>query len=186
MKELVVCKSCGFVMEKSALHDRCPACGVLAKMFLPYTDPLSPKRRSILALDLHPIMVHFTQAFATSELLLAIAALVASGSLGAKVVATLSVVGVALPCAVILAFVAGMIDGKVRFRRLTAPLLRRKMAVGATFFVFSTIVAVAVVVSPVLSRPVLGLIAGCGAICLVCATYLGLWGTGLIKAHFPG
>jgi uncharacterized membrane protein len=186
MKELVVCKSCGFVMEKSGLRDRCPACGVPAKMFLPYTDPLSPKRRSILALDLHPIMVHFTQAFATSELLLAIAAFVVSGSIGAKVVATLSVVSVVLPCTVILAFVAGMIDGKVRFRRLTAPLLRRKMVVGTTFFVFSAVSAVVVAVSPVLSRPMLGVIAGCGAISLVCATFLGVWGASLVKAHFPG
>lgn len=42
MEELVRCKSCGFIMEKGKLKDKCPACGVAAKMFEPYIEKVSP------------------------------------------------------------------------------------------------------------------------------------------------
>ena len=88
MKEYVVCKSCGYVMEKGKLHDVCPACGVPAKMFEPYAERLSPRRRLILSLDLHPITVHFTQAFAITLPLLCLAALLVTGLLRATIAAT--------------------------------------------------------------------------------------------------
>ena len=79
MAELVKCKSCGYVMEAGKLHDSCPACGVPAKMFEPFTDPVSSKRRSILALHIHPVLVHFPQAFAFFLFALSAASLALKG-----------------------------------------------------------------------------------------------------------
>ena len=72
MGQLVICKACGFIMLEEKLGDVCPACGVLKKMFEPHNDRVSEKRRKVLEMHIHPIMVHFSQAFAFSVFLLAI------------------------------------------------------------------------------------------------------------------
>ncbi len=112
MAELVICKSCGFVMEKGKLRDKCPACGVAAKMFEPYIEKMSPSRKKILSLDLHPILVHFPQAFAVSLFLLSITGLIARGTLAHTISSAVTVLGAALPFTVALSIIAGLIDAK--------------------------------------------------------------------------
>lgn len=186
MAELVICKSCGFVMEKSKLKDKCPACGVLAKMFEPYTEKISPKRKLILSLDLHPILVHFPQAFIISIFTLSLIALAVQGSLRATVAAAITVLGVALPFVVAGAFVAGLIDGKVRFRRLTTPILKQKIVIGALFFLFSCGILAIVVSQPMaVSAPII-IVVLLSLPALGCATFLGLLGSSIINAKFPG
>ena len=60
-EKLFICKPCGFVMKESELQDLCPACGLPKKVFEHYKDRMSPGRRKILGLDMHPIAVHFPQ-----------------------------------------------------------------------------------------------------------------------------
>ena len=74
MANLIRCKACGFVTDQGKIKDVCPACGVPAKMFEPYTHPVSLKRRRILDLHTHPVMVHFPQAFALTLFLLSFCA----------------------------------------------------------------------------------------------------------------
>jgi uncharacterized membrane protein len=186
MKELIVCKSCGFVMDKSKLKDKCPACGVSSKMFLPYTDPVSPRRRLLLSLDIHPVLVHFPQAFSTVMVLLSIAAFFPDGELREKLTATIGVIGTIFPVTVALAFIAGLIDGKIRFRRIRTPLLVRKMLVGGIFFLCSIAVAGLIMLAPSGSAKSLGLILFFSIISLGCASLLGLWGASLQNSKFPG
>ncbi len=54
-----------------------------------------------------------------------------------------------LPLAVIASFLTGLFDGKVRFRRTSAPLFTRKKLLGGAFFVLSAAAAaLALVVGP--------------------------------------
>jgi len=173
-------------MEKGKLRDKCPACNVLAKMFEDYTEKMSPKRKLILSLDLHPVMVHFPQAFTATILLLSILSMIVHGMVQSKILATIQILAIALPFTVAAAFVAGIIDGKVRFRKVTTPLLVKKMIVGTLFFVIAVAMAVVAIyqpVTPVLKEILLIVMSGCA---LCCGSILGLWGVGLLEAKFPG
>jgi uncharacterized membrane protein len=173
-------------MEKSKLRDKCPACGVAAKMFEPYTEKISPKRKLILSLDLHPILVHFPQAFIISIFTLSLIALAAQGSLRATIASAITVLGVALPFVVAGAFVAGLIDGKVRFRRVTTPILKQKMALGALFFLFSCGILAAVLLQHMAASAPIIIVALLSLPALGCATLLGLLGTSILNSKFPG
>lgn len=51
MKEFVICMACGYISEKSAVKDVCPACGAPAKVFGVYTSKLSDNCISIHIAD---------------------------------------------------------------------------------------------------------------------------------------
>jgi uncharacterized membrane protein len=186
MKELVRCKSCGYIMEKDKLHGKCPACGVPDKMFEPYIEKIAPFRKFALSLDIHPVCVHFPQAFSVSLLLLSVYAAAAPGSPHERVTATIFVLGCALPFVVLLAFLAGLFDAKIRFRHLTTPLLVRKMVVGAVLFCVSCGLAFVVLLHPSFTYNILLAVSGLSLAALGCGAYLGLIGTSLKNSKFPG
>jgi uncharacterized membrane protein len=186
VKELVICKSCGFVMDKAKVKDKCPACGVPAKIFQPYTDTISAHRRFLLSLDLHPVLVHFPQAFSATMLLLALATFVLGGEIRDKLIATMTVIGVVLPVTVLLAFIAGLIDGKTRFRRVTTPILTRKIVFGGLFFIVSCLITAIILSIPPCDTRSVVYIAALSAVCLGCATMLGLWGVSVLESKFRG
>ena len=72
MKELVRCRPCGYVMEADKLGDVCPACGLPKKVFEPYRERVSRNRLMLLNLDLHPIVIHLSQALVIAIPLLVI------------------------------------------------------------------------------------------------------------------
>ncbi len=186
MAALVRCKSCGYIMAESRLGDRCPACGVPRKMFEPWTDPVSRERRRRLDLDLHPIVVHFTVTFTASALALDLLALVAPGLLGGLLSCVLLVVVAVLPLTVLAAWLAGAADGKVRFRRLSTPLLVRKMMIGGAMFLCSAAAAAVVVAAglePAWTRIALAVLL---AVAAGFAVVLSRAGKGLLGANFPG
>jgi uncharacterized membrane protein len=186
MKELVRCKSCGYIMEKGKLHGKCPACGVLEKMFEPYTESISPRRKAILTLDLHPVLVHFPQGLIGAALVFSLLAMIIGGATHERLVAAVVVLSFAMPMAVLLAFLAGLLDGKVRFRRFTTPLLKTKMILGSLFFLFSCGMLLVAAMSPTLAGSALPAVAGLSIAGSVCATYLGKIGTSLLNSKFPG
>ncbi len=186
MADLVRCKSCGYVIEANKLGDVCPACGVPRTMLETWTDPVSPKRRRALDLDLHPIVVHFPVAFAASALVVAVFVLAFPAVL-AVVAQSLHYVFVAvLPLMVIAGLASGLYDGKLRFRRVTTPLLKRKIRLASIFLAFSLAAAVITFVVPMLPTWVRALDVFFLANCLVCAVGLGKVGTRLVMALFPG
>lgn len=185
MKEYLVCKSCGFVMAKDRLKDKCPACGVSSKMFVPYTENISAFRKSILSLDLHPVLVHFPQAFVITILFLSLLELVANGIIQEKVLSAIAVLGFALPFVIIAAFSAGLLDGKIRFRRVTTQILSRKIIFGSLFFIFSVGIFILSVMMPI-TWSTIWMISGLALLASGCATILGLLGSSITNAKFPG
>ena len=186
MSEMVICKSCGFIMEKGKLGDRCPACGVPAKMFLPHDERISPRRKMLLSLDIHPVMVHFPQAFTATILLLSLAGLVVHGPLGPFLEATVRTLGALLPFTIALSFISGLFDGKLRFRKVSTPLLKKKMILGTIYFSFGCALFAVVVMPPLASTVHYFLIVVLALPALGCATALALIGTSLLPARFPG
>ena len=133
MANLIRCKACGYVTCEGKIKDVCPACGVPAKMFEPYTDPVSQKRRLILGLHIHPIMVHFPQAFTVTLFLLAVLSYFTPPAIKESLFVSIKVISFFLPYFIILSLLTGLFDGKIRFRKLTTPFLKRKIIIGLLF-----------------------------------------------------
>ncbi len=186
MAQLVRCKSCGFITDQSKVKDVCPACGVSAKMMEPYTDPVSEKRGRILKLEMHPIIVHFSIAFCFSTLVLAIAGLFIRGPFSLYLFATLITVTVFSPLVIILSFLSGLLDGKVRFRRVTTPILNKKIILGVLFFVFSSVMLLLAVQPGFSHGDFLTAYIVLNAVSFICSFFLGLLGASLLEAKFPG
>ncbi len=184
-KEQVICKACGYVMAKGALKDKCPACGVAAKMFLPYEDKVSQGRRFALALDLHPILVHFPQAFTFTILGLALISIPASGWVWKCSVTTAQTLSLLLPLSLIGAIAAGVFDGKIRFRKIATPLLMKKLFISAAFL-FLSFVNLGVILACPLTNVTMILIAALMAGCAACGSVLGLMGVRLLNSKFNG
>jgi hypothetical protein len=186
MAELVRCKSCGYVMEAGKLGEVCPACGVPRKMMEPWKDPVSERRRFALGFDAHPILDHFSVSFATCAFALSLFVLVFPFVVADAMTLVLQVFAGILPLAVIASFVSGLVDGKVRFRRTTTPLLRRKQLLGIVFFVGAAAGAAVSILAgsgALWARLVDAVALGVG---FAAAVLLGRIGKGLLTAIFPG
>jgi rRNA maturation protein Nop10 len=134
MSSMKRCRSCGYVTADAKLRDVCPACGVPRKMLEPWTDPVGEQRRALLELNLHPMVIHFTVAFAASAFALSLFALAFPRFLAGLATDVLVVTTAVLPLAVLAGWAAGAFDGRVRFRRVSSPLLVRKMLLGGSVF----------------------------------------------------
>jgi len=186
MANLIRCKSCGYVTEEGKVHDVCPACGVPAKMFEPYADPVSPDRRMLLKLDIHPIMVHFAVAFTASLLILHIASIFIRGGLLDNIYSTVKLLALFLPLTVILSFLGGLFDGKIRFRKIMTPLLKTKILLSSLFFILSAAVLILLVKFGVACLMTPGLLTAVLIVTLGVVIKLALIGTSLLEAKFPG
>jgi uncharacterized membrane protein len=186
MPEFVRCKACGYVTTRGRLKDVCPACGVPAKMFEPYTHTVSLKRRRILDLHTHPVLVHFPQAFALTLCGLSFLVFFMSGKAQEAIFSTLRVLSLLLPLTVIFAIITGVLDGKIRFRKVTTPLLKKKIVLSVIFFLAALAMAALAACGDIqvfslhLSHFLLGIVV------TLCGTLLGLIGGTLLDSKFPG
>jgi len=185
MDNLVICKMCKFVMSEDKLGDVCPACGLPRKNFEPFKDNRSAKRRFIMTLNLHPIAVHFPQAYAVIILPLLLAGLYLGLPFSDELISTVRVLAVVLPFTVIAAFGAGLIDGKARFRRLITPSLVIKMVAGSFLLMFSVVIAL-IIIKYGLSSPGFYYVLFLDLGCIACQVVLGEVGKTLMSAHLPG
>ena len=187
MSNLVRCKACGYVMAEEKLGEVCPACGALRKVFEPYVDPVAPERRRRLDLDLHPILVHFPVAFSTSLVVLAVLPLILAGQARELFIATTKIVALFTPILGGVAGLAGLFDGRTRFRKLTrSPYLRRKILYGILFHVFAAALAVLVWVGWPDNRVLAAVVIAVALIAFVFSFLLGRLGKHLLTAIFPG
>lgn len=185
MKNYVICKVCGYVMEEGTVKDLCPACGVSAKAFEPYKSRLNPKRSKILDIHMHPIILHFPQAVVVFSLLLLALIPVTNGPLKEFVTISAKFNTYILPFCIIGGTLSGILDGKYRFRKATTPILKIKIALSCVFFVLSVAAALVLYMNPISN----GIIAITGLLILlatVCAVVLGKIGSRLIGTFFPG
>jgi hypothetical protein len=186
MANLMRCKACGYVTEEGKIKDVCPACGVPAKMFEPYTDPVSEKRRKLLGLHIHPIIVHFPQAFAFSLFVLVVLCFFVSPEVKEAFLYTILVVSFFLPLVVLLSLLTGILDAQTRFKRLTTPFLRMKIIIGSIFFITSIILAVCALSMHLTACSAMELLTVLSVIAVGCSLPLGLIGSKLADAKLPG
>ncbi|HVP49737.1 MAG TPA: hypothetical protein VMT56_00795 [Candidatus Bathyarchaeia archaeon] len=138
MTPLVRCSVCGYITAEGKLKDRCPACGAPRAAFEAFIDPVSEQRRRFLNLNIHPAAIHFPQAFATVLFALSLTPLIFSGVLGELFFSTEKVLAVVLPVAIAATMLAGLLDGRARFRGIRRSLiLKRKIVAATLFFGFS-------------------------------------------------
>jgi len=138
MKDMVRCKACGYIMEKDALGEVCPACGVKKEMFEPWEDKVGTLRRSILELDLHPVVVHAPQALTFLLLLLGLVFPLFNSNLqNAYLWPAVVVMTWLLPVALVATILSGMFDAMVRYRKIATPALLAKQILGYLFVVLS-------------------------------------------------
>lgn len=172
-------------MDESHLKDLCPACGLPKTVFEPYTKKVSPKRKFLLDQHLHPIAIHFPQVFIFLVVLMPLLSLIVDDPLRNEflVVAKLSIL--VLPFTVFGGFVTGLLDGQLRFKKVTTPLLVNKMIAGIVFQVLS-IAIFALYLLNGFSGNNLGIIVGLGVISTACAIYLGRVGSTMFDSILPG
>ena len=186
MAKLIRCKACGYVTKEGKIKDICPACGVGAKMFEPYTDPVSEKRRIILGLHIHPIMVHFPEAFTITLFLLAVSSYFSPGTIKEALFNSIQVISFLLPFFVVLSIVTGLFDGKIRFRKVTTPLLKKKIIIGALLLIISIGLAFVAFSGGFPASPTREYFTALTIIAVACGAGLGLLGGHLMEAKFPG
>jgi hypothetical protein len=186
MKEYKRCKACGYIVEASKAGKFCPACGAPATVFEPFEKRISEARARVLDIHIHPISVHFPTAFAATLVALAAAlAIVGEGALRTILLDTTRILAALLPFAVAAAFCAGLLDGSRRFKKVTTPLLVRKMIAGALFFALSLAGAALGLFTP-LDAGSLAPFALLELLSFFAAALLGVWGSGLLGTALPG
>jgi rubredoxin len=185
-KKLMICSVCGYIIKEGYKGKVCPACGIAKTAFQSYKDKMSPKRRKILNLHIHNIMVHFPQAFSLLMLFLIFMSLFLKGSARSEFMTSFKILSIFLPLSVAASIISGMIDGKARFKQITTPILKKKIIVAILFFIFSIGVVLLLNVpniDPVLLLRLLIVLSG---ICALCSLFLGYNGGRLSGKEVPG
>jgi len=173
------------VLKESSLGEVCPACGYKRRVFEPYEDPVSPRRRFLLDLDAHPILVHFPQAFVSILPPLVLLNWVFPDFFGNELAAVIAFCALVLPLLTAGALASGLFDAKLKFKRLSPPLPRRKIAVGGVLLLLSTAGALLVGLQGYHAGTRLYLLLLAGGM-LVCAVLLGMMGKRLLPAILRG
>lgn len=187
MAKMVRCKVCGYVMPEGQLKDKCPACGVAAKAFEPWEDPLSEQRRRALALDLHPIAVHFPTAFVVSLIVIFVVGLAFRGGAAELFLCAGRLMSLFLPLVVILAFLLGVKDGLIRFRSVQrSEVLKKKVLFGLLYFAFALALPLVVWLWGVEGAAPLAVALALSAAGLACNVVLSLLGTSVLSSAMPG
>lgn len=185
MKELIRCKPCGYIDEENKIGEFCPACGASIKYFEPYKDKMKPNRRKILNLDMHPIAVHFPQTISVLILFSLLFNFVLPKIMTQEILAFIYILAVLLPFSVIGAFISGLIDGKVRFKKFKGRKLKHKIIMGSIMIISSTVVAFAAVMIDKHSLSKTIVLSG-NLVSLILAILLAQIGKKLMYAEMPG
>jgi len=168
-------------MEAGKLGDVCPACGLPRKVFEPYRERVSLNRLKILNLDLHPIVIHLSQAMVIAIPVLAILINTFDQFYPDLLKSVLIFSVFVFPFTLIFAIITGIIDGLTRFKTLKTPLLRVKIIFSIIILVLSIVLFF---VAPRENYYILTIIIS--ILCLAAGVQLGLWGKKLITVILPG
>ena len=185
MKTFIRCKACGFIMDASHLKDICPACGLPKTVFEPYTKRISPKRKFIIDQHIHPVSVHFPQVFIVVIMFMLILAFWVDGPLREEFLVAAKLAILALPFAVFLGCITGVVDGKFRFKKLTTPLLISKIWAGVIFQILS-IVIFALYLRNGYTTTTMEVIIILSILSTACGAFLGKTGSSMFDSILPG
>jgi rubredoxin len=179
------CKVCGYITTEKKLGKLCPACGVPRTAFEPYKEKISEKRKFLLGLKLHPIMVHFPQAFAAVIPPFIILTFFIWPVAAFDLLITVKVLAIFMPLTVLAAIICGLIDGRVRFKKLSTPLLKKKIIIGSLLFIFSIGLALGALTNTTSLEGRLCLLVFSLA-CIACEIILAQMGKTMMNAKLPG
>ncbi|WP_378957012.1 rubredoxin-like domain-containing protein [Pelosinus sp. sgz500959] len=185
MKTFVKCKACGFIMDENHLKDLCPACGLPKTVFEPYTKKISPKRKFIIDQHLHPVSVHFPQVFIVVIMFLLPLTFWIDGPLREEFLAAVKLSILALPLSVLLGFITGLIDGKIRFKKLTTPLLINKAIAGVILQILSIAIFALYLMNGFTPTNMI-IITVLSVLSAACGIYLGRVGSTMFDSIMPG
>ncbi|MFX0064270.1 MAG: hypothetical protein ACFFC7_19020 [Candidatus Hermodarchaeota archaeon] len=137
------CRLCNYVI-KGEPKGVCPCCGAPKTAFVPHTDPVNPKRRQILELDLHPVATHFPVGFAiVSIVVFIISFILPEITLGWTITfgygGVLDFFVLVMPLVVAVAGVFGLVDSKVRYKTYNTPYIKLKIVLGVAILVVSIV-----------------------------------------------
>ncbi len=181
MKELVRCRPCGFVIESDKLGDVCPACGMPRKVFEPYRERVSRNRLMLLNFDLHPIVIHLSQALVIAIPVLAIIVTFFT-QFQPEIMKDVLIFSVFIfPFTLVLAVITGIIDGLTRFKTLATPILRVKIIFSLIILTLSVALFFVTLRGNLYVLTIILSILSLGA-----GFQLGLWGKKLINVILPG
>ena len=184
MVNYIKCRVCGYVVREGKVGGVCPACGAPETAFEPHTLPISEARYKALRMHLHPVAVHFPQALSTLLVLALALGLLVGGDLQVSLYSTAQVLAGFLVLLTPAAIGSGLRDGKVRFKRLTTPALRKKVLLGGVFFAVALGNVLLVLLIPLEGTvPWLALVLGTGNVGL--SVLLGLVGGSLLDSVLP-
>jgi len=131
-------------------------------------------------------MVHFPEAFSLTLLLLSFLAFFVPQPLLQALSATIQVLSALLPFFAVPAVATGLMDGKLRFRKVTTPLLKKNIALSLVFFITSIALAALALSGQLLTFPAHIIYFLLTIIASLCGALLGLIGGKLLDAKFPG
>jgi uncharacterized membrane protein len=139
-----VCRLCGYIHKGKENPNVCPACGAPATSFIPYKMGAEEKRVNILKLDIHPILTHFTVSLSAILVIILIINYINPnmGGINFGFGGVLDFIAITLPIAAVLTGIAGVIDGKLRYKKLKTPYLRRKIILGISMVLATILVMV--------------------------------------------
>ena len=90
-----------------------------------------------MKLHIHPVLVHFPLAFVLSLFLINLVLLIDIIRLPSTLTAMAEAIVWLLPFAAFLATISGLFGGKLRFKRIDTPLLKKKMILSSLFILTS-------------------------------------------------
>ncbi|UCG03862.1 MAG: hypothetical protein JSW11_07725 [Candidatus Heimdallarchaeota archaeon] len=178
-----ICRVCGYVRPVGK-GGRCPACGVRDTAFVPFQHKASFNRRTFLKLDVHPVAVHFTISYTAVSAFLFFLMLFTDELLGVSIQGIFDLQITFLPLLIAFGGITGLIDGKIRFRKIKTPYLLRKIVLGCVLLAISIILLLFHIISQgeVTFLLIEGILI---SVAFIIASYLGWIGAELICPIVP-
>ncbi|WP_251440959.1 rubredoxin-like domain-containing protein [Veillonella intestinalis] len=140
--QYIICRVCGYIETADKADQPCPACGFPKTVWAEYTPrKLSPTRKRLLDLHLHPIAVHFPIAGSAMTVGLPILGLLVPYSLSYRLFDFAMMVCLVMPLLVLVGAISGYIGGKLRYKTTTAPVLKFKIYLSVVYFILTAIQA---------------------------------------------
>ena len=133
----------------------------------------------------HPIAVHFPQVFIAVIPVMLLLSFVVADPWRTEFLAAAKLSILALPFSVLIGFLTGLFDGKLRFKTVKAPLLINKIVAGIALQILTTIIFILYLVSGFTTANMITIIV-LSALSTACAIYLGRAGSPMFDSFLPG
>lgn len=185
MANYLRCRACDYIGKEDEVGDVCPACGLPRSVFEAYPKEVSEKRRFLAGQHVHPIAVHLPQVLLFCCILMPILAHLLPRPRNVEFMVIAKWAVLVLPFAAIAAFVSGLFDGKLRFRKLASPILKRKMLAGGVLLVLAFVIFALYLLFG-FQGAWTWVIVAMGVVATGVAVYLGKTGASLFNCMLPG